>query len=614
MSKTLFWYIFLDLLKIFGLTNGALSGVMSFGGLVRPLTKQGLGISEVASLILHLLPAMSTYSLPIAALFATTLVYGKLASDNEIVAMRAGGISHLAIALPGIVLGLIVCVLSLALLFFIVPVHTLQAEKVVYSNVARLLATSIERTHEFELGSTGAVLSAQGARIVAAGDNDPNRQTVVLDSPLIINSEVVRGPQGKMRVPKEFYTARQATVHISSVPSSDEVEVVAQLEQGISFPRRFNKAVTGGIEATQFGPARIPSQLAEKVKFMDLRKLWDLRDDPDLSSRVQKAARECNRRQQQRIILAEIQRQLTRSGMAVFRSTGFGNGGGAGGGAGGRGGGGEIYVLSAPNGATISPPGATLERELVLTAAPPPSPGTGKRKAEIDNSVIRFETSRSERTVLTVDAQRITLKPLPDDASQSIQFDLVFENAVVRAGSSAALAPDTAAPRANASTDDELPDDASVRDRFKRSFTIAMWPEVANLGSRTAAQQRTDPTLPPELRNELLHSLVQTTHDVIGELNARCAFAVSCLILVLIGVSLGMMFKSGHFLSAFALSVIPALLCILLTNTGQHVLENVPGIIPPTGVSMTFGLTMIWIGNATVLLVASALLFRLQRQ
>lgn len=607
MSKTLFWYIFWDLVKIFGLTNGALSGVMSFGGLVRPLTKQGLGIGEVAALILHLLPAMSTYSLPIAALFATTLVYGKLASDNEVVAMRAGGISHLAIALPGIVLGLLVSVISLVMLFFIVPVHTLQAEKVVYSNVARLLATSIERTHEFELGRSGAVLSAQGARIVAAGDNDPNRQTVVLDSPLIINSDVVSTPQGRIRVPKEFYTARQATVHISPVTNSDEVEVVAQLEQGISFPRRFNSAVTGGVEATQFGPARIPSQLAPKVKFMDLFRLWSVRDNPELHVTVQKAAREGNRRQQQRVILAEVQSRLTRNGMAVFRAAQPASQTP-------RTAAPEIYILSAPNGATIAPPDATLERELILTAAPPPMPTPGKpRTGTPDNSVIRFETSRSERIVLTVDAQRVTIRPIPDDTSQSIQFDLLFENAVVRAGAGGNTEPYTPSANALAAQGDDITD-ASIRDRFKRSFTISMWPAVSTLGTRTATDQRTDTSLPPELRNELLRALVQTIHDVTGELNARCAFAVSCLILVLIGVSLGLMFKSGHFLSAFALSVIPALFCILLTNTGQHVLEDIPRQIPPQGVSMTPGLTIIWIGNSVVLLVASALLFRLQRQ
>ena len=39
MSRTLFWYFFKDLLRIFLLASGALAGIMSFGGLLRPLTE-----------------------------------------------------------------------------------------------------------------------------------------------------------------------------------------------------------------------------------------------------------------------------------------------------------------------------------------------------------------------------------------------------------------------------------------------------------------------------------------------------------------------------------------------------------------------------------------------
>src|SRR5688572_11233072 len=99
MSKTLFWYIFWDLVKIFGLTSGVLAGIMSFGGLLRPLTQHGLDAQQVAKMLGYFMPAMSTYSLPIAALFATTLVYGRLSADNELTAMRAAGLSYLFISL-----------------------------------------------------------------------------------------------------------------------------------------------------------------------------------------------------------------------------------------------------------------------------------------------------------------------------------------------------------------------------------------------------------------------------------------------------------------------------------------------------------------------------------
>jgi len=54
--------------------------------------------------------------LPVAALFATTMVYGRLAADNELTACRAAGISFFAIAWPALVLGFTVALSSLFLL------------------------------------------------------------------------------------------------------------------------------------------------------------------------------------------------------------------------------------------------------------------------------------------------------------------------------------------------------------------------------------------------------------------------------------------------------------------------------------------------------------------
>src|SRR3982750_2971056 len=106
MSSTLFLYIFKDLLRIFLLTSGALAGIMSFGGLLRPVTEHGLDASQAAKMLSYFMPAMTTYSLPVAALFATTVVYGRLAADNELLACGAAGLSYISVGMPALVLGL----------------------------------------------------------------------------------------------------------------------------------------------------------------------------------------------------------------------------------------------------------------------------------------------------------------------------------------------------------------------------------------------------------------------------------------------------------------------------------------------------------------------------
>jgi hypothetical protein len=86
------------------------------------------------------------------------------------------------------------------------------------------------------------------------------------------------------------------------------------------------------------------------------------------------------------------------------------------------------------------------------------------------------------------------------------------------------------------------------------------------------------------------------------------------LILVIVGCALGMMFKSGNFLSAFALSVVPALVCIALIVAGQHTCENVPWKLDNFQNPLSLGLSLIWSGNVVVLVLAAVLWTRLTRQ
>ncbi|MEM6560830.1 MAG: hypothetical protein AAF656_04450, partial [Planctomycetota bacterium] len=63
---------------------------------------------------------------------------------------------------------------------------------------------------------------------------------------------------------------------------------------------------------------------------------------------------------------------------------------------------------------------------------------------------------------------------------------------------------------------------------------------------------------------------------------------------------------------AFALSVVPAILCIVLIVSGQHVAENVPRVVGPNFTDpLPLGITLIWGGNALVFITGVTLLTRL---
>ncbi len=150
--------------------------------------------------------------------------------------------------------------------------------------------------------------------------------------------------------------------------------------------------------------------------------------------------------------------------------------------------------------------------------------------------------------------------------------------------------------------------------RLTRHIAVAMSPAIVSLKGRTARDY-----LQGNLRNQsqqqrLLFALVDLMNHLAGELHARAAFVVSCLLLVLIGTPLGMMFKSGNFLTAFAVSVIPAVFSMVLIVTGQHTAQATPMPIDLAKNPLELGLSIIWFSNLAIGVTAASLLWRMQQQ
>ena len=120
-------------------------------------------------------------------------------------------------------------------------------------------------------------------------------------------------------------------------------------------------------------------------------------------------------------------------------------------------------------------------------------------------------------------------------------------------------------------------------------------------------QYKTDTNLTRSQHEILNNATKRLSSKLLGEIHGRASFAISCLALVLVGCVLGMMFRSGNFLSAFAVSFVPAMLSIALIVTGQQVCSRVAN-------GAGLGLGFIWGGNAIVLLLAFTLLAKLQRE
>jgi lipopolysaccharide export LptBFGC system permease protein LptF len=570
MSKTLFWYLFRDLVRIFLMASGALAAIMSFGGLMRPLTENGLDAAQVGKMLTYLTPAMMAYSLPAAALFATTVTYGRLAADNELTACRAAGMSYTVIGLPAVVLGLLVAILSLLLLCFIVPVFSLAVEKVIYSNLASVIVNKVERNHEIRFGTVSGTTTvfAQDAEILPPDPSDPRTQRVKLVSPAIVTYEKPN-PITKLRLPKEFCTAASAIglIHPAGQnPADDPGQLTLDLASGTRFPRSFAGANQVGLEAVKFGPLPLENPIRENVKFMDIWNLVSLAADPRSSERVAIAVAGLRRRDEERAYLAELSSQSGEQ--YIFQSTGDPN---------------QRFILT-----TDGPPPVLLDDLLIFRS--------GNLPRQVTLSILD-----RNKTIKTAQAQEIHVRAHADDLNNIMAISLDLYDVLIR------------------STDIGLGAEPTQLRNWPRTIDVAMDDAVKLVRkTKTLSEYSHDPALAAEDGNFLRREQVVVNNAVRGELHSRASFAVSCLILVMVGCALGMMFKSGNFLTAFAVSFAPALLCITLVVAGQQTADHIPDLINAKFLAhnrpLELGIALIWSGNAVVFVMAATLIAKLRRR
>jgi lipopolysaccharide export system permease protein len=108
-------YILMDLLKVFSITLAALTLVLVLVLVGKEAIGQGLGPGPVLRLIPFLLPTALVFAIPATALFAVCLVYGRMSSANEIVAIKSLGISPWRPMWPAALLGLGLSVVTVVL-------------------------------------------------------------------------------------------------------------------------------------------------------------------------------------------------------------------------------------------------------------------------------------------------------------------------------------------------------------------------------------------------------------------------------------------------------------------------------------------------------------------
>jgi lipopolysaccharide export system permease protein len=100
-------YVLAEFLKVFLVTLTSLTLLMLIVFLGKEAVDQGLGLAQVLEIIPFVLPNALLFTVPGTTLFAACLVYGRLSSSNEVLAVKAVGVSPMELVWPALWLSVV---------------------------------------------------------------------------------------------------------------------------------------------------------------------------------------------------------------------------------------------------------------------------------------------------------------------------------------------------------------------------------------------------------------------------------------------------------------------------------------------------------------------------
>jgi lipopolysaccharide export LptBFGC system permease protein LptF len=254
MIFTLHRYLFREQLRVFVLTSLALSMMLSMGLMLRPIQDYGVAPEQTIRLLGYFLPITLVFVLPMSALFAASLIYGRFAFENELDACRASGISLMTVILPGLFLALLVSIATLLLSFYIAPSFVHKAERAVKANAKQILFRNLQRKGFYDI---------EGRWIVYADRADPAQDMIYGVIIVEVNKDRVR----------KFITAESARILIDSKSQFNEITVVASQTRQLDENAQFD---SGSISFT----GRFPPLLADNVKFQTIDQIKRIQANP----------------------------------------------------------------------------------------------------------------------------------------------------------------------------------------------------------------------------------------------------------------------------------------------------------------------------------------------
>ena len=320
ISGTYWRFILIELLKLLSLTACIIVTVGAFALALKPFADGKIGAIDALYFMMYASVPMLQYALPFAAGFAATLTYHRLAQDNELTACYAGGISHRAILVPSIALGLL-CSISLFLLADqAIPRLLLKTQELITRDASRIISAAVEKREALIFPVRKGVRRALFAEQFTRPQGPPPAPAYdyfILSGVLAVELDV------KGQVLKEA-SAKRADVWLYRQTEETDAGAIrgittAVMKLGDTVGSITSKGTFDLASATQV--FKIPDQLVDNPKFLSWSQMEDVRAKPELMQELDRRRRELAAAVAERQIIDLLDADLREDGRAILKDS-----------------------------------------------------------------------------------------------------------------------------------------------------------------------------------------------------------------------------------------------------------------------------------------------------
>lgn len=559
MLATIHGYILRELLKVFGLTLIAMTAVLSMAGALYNLVQyEGVTAADLFAILPLLLPIVLTVALPVSALFAGTMVYGRLAAENEFTACRAAGINVHRLFLPVLLLSLLIGSITAVAVNYVIPDFARRIDHFVRSNVGEFAFQQLRSRgyvhYNKQEGQTYLVTAETTKRVpedvlVSHGFERPmsGLSYFWVDQPrvLVVNDDVVT----------VFSTADGGLCQFDN--RDGPVRFTLTLANARTM--EMNRSVLN-LEKQTFGPFELPVPFPQRAALMTLDTLLDWRHAPWKAREVASDAAKFLTRFRTEYFVSEVVRRFDAGEPLTLTNRD-----------------GRAFRITAKD----AKPG---EKSLKLERVTVESLGDGEHT--------RWEAP--EASLAPLDSRESVLGDISSENAEiavprlSLRLEGSAENPVVETS----LGPGGPRPRRH----------REVRlDPFNLP-TELLGPALNVTEAQAVAREFPMPlsAAAAKARAGLVAKSARLERKVVATLNSRFCYATSALVTIIMGAILGMMFRGSQALAAFALSCLPLMVIILMLLVGNQMAMS-PGKVLAGAIVMWSG--VIGLGLADLILI-----------